>query len=298
MGRTMSGYDTSGVVIRHLAGGVGFCEGPVVTPDGEIFVTSIDHGRVYRISAGAASPFAETGGGANGAALDADGTLYIAQNGGRWAAEGPRWAPDSVGGIQRVGRDGTVHWVTREPIAPNDLCFGPDGLLYVTDPTRAPRTPRRPVDGRLWRVDPRTGETELLLSVPWFTNGIAFGPDDRLYVAATHTATIYAFGLTADGLDNGREVLRLDRGGPDGMAFDEHGNLVIGAVSLEDGAGTIQTWSPEGMVLDTFSPGPAPMYTNVAFTADGDLVITGSSEGTVLLATEWPARGLPLYPFR
>jgi gluconolactonase len=294
----MSIYGTHSAVVRELADGVGFSEGPVVTPDGEIFVTSIDHACVYRADEGGATVFAKTGGGANGAALDAEGNLYIAQNGGRWAADGPRWSPDSVGGIQRIGADGRVSWVTREPIAPNDLCFGPDGLLYVTDPTRAPRAPIRPVDGRLWRVDPRTGETELLLSVPWFTNGIAFGPDDRLYVAATHTSTIFVFDVTADGLTDGREFLRMDRGGPDGMAFDEHGNLVIGAIAMDGGQGTIQTWSPEGTLLDTFCPGPGALYTNVAFTAGNELVITGSSEGTVLLATGWPARGLPPYPFR
>lgn len=283
---------------RRLADGIDFGEGPVVTPDGDIFATSIDHGCVYRIDADGANLFAKTGGGANGAALDGEGNLFIAQNGGRWAGEGPRWAPSSVGGIQRIGPDGTVRWVTREPIAPNDLCFGPDGLLYVTDPTRAPRTPKRPVDGRIWRVDPRSGDTELLLSVPWFTNGIAFGPDDRLYVAATHTAKIYAFDVTADGIDDGQELLHLHRGGPDGMAFDEHGNLVIAAISLIDGPGTIQTWSRTGTLLSTFEPGSAPMYTNVAFTVSHELVITGSSEGTVLLATEWPVRGLPLYPFR
>ena len=76
--------------INILASEVGFAEGPVVTPSGGIFVTSIDHGRVYRITESGAEVFADLGGGANGAALAEDGTLYVAQNGG---------APRALGGV-------------------------------------------------------------------------------------------------------------------------------------------------------------------------------------------------------
>ena len=82
--------------------------------------------------------------------------------------------------VKRVKRDGSVSWLTQDPIAPNDLCFGPDGWLYVTDPTRDfdPRT-----DGRLFRVNIETGECQLICTVDYYPNGIGFGPDDALYVA-------------------------------------------------------------------------------------------------------------------
>lgn len=287
---------TSSRGIRTLVSEVGFTEGPVITPSGEIFVTSIDHGRVYRITESGPEVFADLGGGANGAALAEDGTLYIAQNGGRWSHNGPAWGPDSVGGVQVVRPDGTFEWVTRDPIAPNDLCFGPDGYLYVTDPTRAPRS----ADGRIWRIDPESGEAELLLSVPWFPNGIGFGPEDALYLASTWESRIARFALD-DGnkLVDEHTVIEMDKGYPDGFAFDNEGNLLIGAISdNDDEPGDIQIYDPSGTLLDVIQPGTGSKYTNLALSSEGLLVIAASSLGQVLAIKDWPSAGLPLHPFR
>jgi gluconolactonase len=281
--------------IQTIATGVGFAEGPVITPEGEVFVTSIDHGRVYRITDAGAETFAELGGGANGATLGEDGTLYVAQNGGRWSHQGPAWGLDSVGGVQAVQLDGSVQWVTQDPISPNDLCFGPDGYLYVTDPTRAPRG----ADGRIWRVDTDSGEAELLLSVPWFPNGIGFGAGDAVYLASTWEASIVRFTLNKGQLADPETVIEMEYGYPDGFAFDAEGNLLVGAISdTEDSPGEIQVWSPSGSLLDTLRPGPGSKYTNIALGEDRTLIIAGSSLGEVLSVEEWPVAGLPLHPFR
>src|SRR5687767_8357318 len=132
-----------------LASGLGFTEGPVFRQSGDIAVVSMGRGQVCFLGEGE-STWADTGGGPNGLAEAADGSLYVAQNGGRGRAF-PR--PTATGGVQVVRPDRSVSYVTSDPISPNDLCFGPDGLLYVTDPTR--RAPRRD-DGRIWRVDPES----------------------------------------------------------------------------------------------------------------------------------------------
>lgn len=286
---------TSSRDVRTLASGVGFSEGPVITPSGEIYVTSIDQGRVYRITDSGAEVFADLGGGVNGATVDKDGRLYIAQNGGRWSHGGPWWGLDSTGGVQVLRPDGTFDWVTKDPIGPNDLCFGPDGYLYVTDPTRAPQA----ADGRIWRVDPESCEAELLLSVPWFPNGIGFGPDDTLYLASTWDSRIIRFNLDEGKLVDPQTVIEMEHGHPDGFAFDSEGNLLIGAISLNDNEpGDIQVWSPSGTLLDVLRPGTGQMYTNVALSLDRILVIAASSLGQVLSVEDWPTAGLPLHPFR
>jgi gluconolactonase len=282
-------------VVRKLADGLGFTEGPIWGRDGHVTVTSIDHGRIYRITDDGVDVLAETGGGANGAVEGLAGDIYVAQNGGRWGPRKPVIGSSvSTGGIQVARDGGHVEWLSKDQFAPNDLCFGPDGFIYVTDPTRG-----RGDDGRLWRCDPVSGESELLTSVRWFPNGIGFGPeDDALYVASTRTRSIMRFPLDGGGLGQPEVAIQMAHGRPDGFAFDVDGNLVIAAISHSAYPGAIQTWSPDGELLDIFHPGAAPLYTNVALSPEGQLAITAASEGAVLKVDGWPCGGLLLHPFR
>ena len=277
---------------RVLASGVGFTEGPVIRPDGEIVFVSIDQGRLYRLSGGNLEVLAELGGGPNGATEALDGTIYIAQNGGKY---GQVKRPSSVtGGVQAVSRNGEVRWISKDPIAPNDLCFGPDGLLYLTDPTRRPARD----DGRLFRCNVETGETELLLTVPWFPNGIGFGIDDALYVARSGECTIVRYEITGGRLGKEETFTKMPFGRSDGFLFDVEGNLVTTAISTTDAPGQIQTYDRNGKLIDTFIPGPNRLYTNVAVGPDRVLIISDSGGGNLLAVDDWPKAGLELYPFR
>ena len=64
--------------------GIRFGEGPVWCDDGTLVVTSVAEGALYRVEPeqNRAELFADTGGGANGAALAADGSILVTQNGG------------------------------------------------------------------------------------------------------------------------------------------------------------------------------------------------------------------------
>ena len=81
---------------------------------------------------------------ANGAALASDGGFLVTQNGGfDFAATGlfddpPPHRP-AVPGLQRAATDGTVAYVTDEPLqAPNDLVVAADGTVFFTDPGSFP----------------------------------------------------------------------------------------------------------------------------------------------------------------
>ena len=82
--------------IRVIAEGVGRCEGPVWRPDGTLVVTSMTHGRLYRVAPDGVTALAETGGEPNGLAIGADGSMYVAQAGARDPAH------RTPAGIQRV----------------------------------------------------------------------------------------------------------------------------------------------------------------------------------------------------
>ena len=267
----------------------------MIRPDGEIVFVSTEQGLLYRIKDGRCERFAEPGHFPNGATEGRDGTIYITQAGGK-----RRFGPgEGVGGIQAVDRAGTVRWVTQDPISPNDLCFGPDGLLYLTDPTR-PRPARD--DGRLFRVDVTTGECELLVTIPWYPNGLAFGNDGALYVARSmqweQRPSIVRFPSEGGRLGKPETFLEMSYGRPDGFLFDAAGNIVIAAIATAERPGEIQTYDRNGKPIDTLVPGPHKEYTNVALGPDRVLIITDGGGKAVLAVDDWPHPGLPLYPFR
>ncbi len=128
-------------------------------------------------------------------------------------------------------------------------------------------------DGRVYRVEPGTGAVSLIDEGLKFTNGVAFGPDDRLYINETLTGDILRYDWR-DGKISGPpelfgNVVRPDSPagwkGPDGMAFDESGLLYIAVF----GQGDITVLGKSGEVDQRISThGRLP--TNVAFALPGE----------------------------
>jgi gluconolactonase len=278
-----------------LATGLGFPEGPVWLGPRRVAFTQIRGQCVSLWDDGAVSLIARTGGGANGATLGPDGALYVANNGGLSLGHEGKWeAPDPIAGrIQRVTLTGEVRDVAATlpgvpPNRPNDLCFGPDGLLYYTDPHNwedlqnlgTGRVARTTLDGRV----------ELLADVPHFPNGIAFGPDDRLYVAQSMTQSV----LVMDPKPGAAPAVwaSLPQGFPDGFCFDRAGRLYC-AGSLGD---VVVVFDPGGAVQQVIETGQGTEPTNCCL-GDGVLYVTLSGSGE-LVSLPIDAEPLPLHPAR
>lgn len=280
-----------------VAEGLEFPEGPVLLGPRRLALTEIrgqcvslwEDGRLRR-------KIAATGGGANGATLGADGALYVTNNGGVSLGHEGRWmAPDGGNGrIQRVTLDGQVTDVATDlpgakPNRPNDCCFGPDGLLYYTDPHDWEHLPQIG-PGRVGRLAPDGSRVEQLATVPSFPNGIGFGPDDRLYVAQSMTQKILVMDATPNPAI--REFATLPTGFPDGFCFDRAGRLYC-AGSLGD---VVVVFERDGAVAQVIEMGAGTEPTNCCL-GDGVLYVTLS--GTGQLATlPIAAEALPLYPAR
>ena len=280
-----------------LAEGLKFPEGPIAMGNGEVVFTQIVGQELSRYSGGRVETIAHTGGGTNGATLGPDGAFYIANNGGlSTTPTGPWSAEDPITGrIQRVTPEGEVSDVATDlpgetPHRPNDLCFGPDGLLYFTDPHNWEDI-RNLKPGRLNRCD-LSGKVEQLATVKRFPNGIGFGADGRLYVAESVTKHMWAYPWSEEGLGEPEAFCVLPAGYPDGFCFSATGDLIV-CGSLGD---LICIYDADGNLKHRLDTPEHSEPTNCCI-GDGKLYVTLSGSGQ-LAAIDYPDAALPLYPER
>jgi gluconolactonase len=246
-------------------------EGPVALPDGNWVIVEggAARGCVTHISAdGQTKRIVKKTGRPNGLAVDSHGVIWVAES--------------KMPSLLRLTMDGKADVVATECdgekfLFPNDLCFGPDGALYLTDSgvfidDFAPNNQIRPdymdvrYDGRVYRVDVETGKVKKLDTGIKFTNGIAFGPDDLLYANETLTGNIYRYENGARMLFG--NVIRPDAPpgwkGPDGMAFSTDGRLYVAVFGQND----VTVLGRHGEVTERIrTEGNLP--TNIAFALPG-----------------------------
>jgi gluconolactonase len=190
---------------------------------------------------------------------------------------------------------------------PNDICIGPDGCRYLTDSgalvsdymqgdAPAPGWASVSLDGKLFMF-PASGDGGTILDRGLqFANGIAFGPDDHLYLSETVTGNIYRYRPGAWKREEFANVLDpawtgTGFRGPDGMAFDEGGFLWVAVF----GQGDVTVISPDGEVVERYPLiGRSP--TNCAFGPRGSrtLYVVEDELGNVE-ALPVPRDGLALH---
>ena len=305
------------MIIRELASGLQFPEGPVAMDDGSVLLVEIARGTLTRVAPdGRVSVVADMGGGPNGAAIGPDGAVYICNSGGfswRTEADGCLRTTGTAdyykgGRIERVdlntGRFERLydHVEGIELRGPNDLVFDTSGGFYFTDLGKVrPTTMDR---GGLFYALPN-GQAASIVAHPVMTpNGTALSPDGKtLYFAETEGARLWAFDIVAPGKvrkeswpsPHGARLITAAPGGHyqrfDSIAVDAFGNICV-ATLLHGG---ITIVSPDGSST-SHVPLPDRMTTNICFGGRDmrSAYITLSGSGKLIAIDDWPVPGLRL----
>ncbi|MCZ7532708.1 MAG: SMP-30/gluconolactonase/LRE family protein [Acidimicrobiia bacterium] len=273
-----------------FATGLGVPEGPVLMPDGGWLVVEMspDRGCVTRLgSDGKIEEVLARTGRPNGLAVDALGNVWIAES--------------QKPSLLKLYPDGTVETFLTECdgdpfLFPNDLAFGPDGALFLTDsgilfddfaPGGVVRSDWNevPVDGRVYRIDVETKAIKQVDTGIRFTNGVAIGTDGMLYSNETMTGNIFRYSLDGEHVGPrelfGNVLVPSDdtsMRGPDGMKFAANGDLYVTVV----GQGDVTVLDTAGEVKNRI-PTDGNFPTNVAFgpPGSGKIFVTEDAVGTM-----------------
>ena len=235
-----------GIELEKHFEGMEWAEGPVYVAQGNYaLVSDIPNNRIMKWSdSEGVSVFREPSGYTNGHYIDLEGRLVSCEHGGRR--------------ISRTELDGTVtnlvdNYEGKKLNSPNDLVVKSDGSIWFTDPPYGILSDREGYKGEselganyVFRLQPATGELEIVCGDMDRPNGLAFSPDEKiLYVADTgELGNIVAYDVVQNSrLTNPREFAVVRPGMADGFRCDSAGNIFT---SAWDG---VQVYSPEGELL-------------------------------------------------
>jgi len=248
-----------------------FLEGPSFDRDGNLYVTNIPYGQIFKVSPrGEFTLVASYDSEPNGLKIHRDGRIFIA---------------DHKQGLMLLDpHSGKVEAFLDRPHGErfkglNDLVFAKNGDLYFTDQGESGL---HDPTGRLYRlrVD---GRLELLLDNVPSPNGLVLTPNEEiLYLAVTRNNAVWRVPLLPDGnLGRVGIFIQLSGGmGPDGMAMDAEGNLAVCHV----GMGSVWLFSRLGRPVAEIQSCAGIGTTNAAYGGPErkTLYITDSETGTIL----------------
>jgi gluconolactonase len=257
-----------------------FLEGPSFDRAGDLYVTDIPHGRVFRIDRqGDWSLVVEYDGWPNGLKIAADGTIHITDY-----KRGLMKLDPATGAV-------TPHYthIRSESFKGlNDLIIASNGDIYFTDQGQ---TGMQDPTGRVFRLS-HDGRIEKLIDTAPSPNGIALSRDEKwLYVAMTRACQIWRMPVSRDGIVGKANVFAHTPGGtsgPDGIAVDSEDGLVF----ANPGHGCVWRVDRHGVPTHKIESCAGRTITNLAFDpADPHRLIFTDSDTAQVLQARLPVAG-------
>jgi gluconolactonase len=248
-------------------------EGPSFDRAGWLYGVNVRHGQILRISAqGEFSVVAQYDGQPNGLKIHRDGRIFVADQKQGLVVVDP--ASGTVIPFLAAPPGGRFHGL-------NDLVFDATGQLYFTDQGE---TGLHDPTGRLWRVRV-DGTLDCILDCIPSPNGLIPAPDERIiYLAVTRANAVWRVPIRHNARPGRVGVfIQMSGGvGPDGMAQDQAGNILV----AHPGTGSVWMFDPDGRPLAEIRSCAGKMTTNIAFGGADNrtLYIMEAASGSILTA--------------
>ncbi len=238
--------------VERLATGCRWAEGPVWFGDGRYLLWSdIPNNRILRWdeTTGQVAPFRAPSNFSNGQTRDRRGRLVTCEHGGRRVT---RTEYDGSITVLADGYDG-------KPLnSPNDVVVKSDGSVWFTDPAFGiagnyeGHKATAALSQNVYRLDPETGQLDIMADDILGPNGLAFSPDEsQLYVVESRgepTRKILAYSVAGDGrsITDKRVLIDAGPGTPDGFRVDVEGNLWCGWGMGDPDLDGVMVFAPDG----------------------------------------------------
>lgn len=248
-----------------------FLEGPVFDDEGNLYITDIPYGRIFRVDpTGDWEIVAQWDGEPNGMKFISANRLVVT---------------DYKNGLMEVNTlSGEVKpYFSRRNTESfrgvNDLTISSKGDIYFTDQGQ---TGLHDPTGRVYRLR-KDGQLDLLLSNVPSPNGIVLSPDEKfLFVAATRGNCVWRMPVQADGSVSkaGQFFTSYGPSGPDGLAVDTDGRLFI----ANPGLAYVWVLNQRAEPVQVLRGPAGHSLTNLAFGGKNNqtLYVTNSTAGDIL----------------
>jgi lysophospholipase L1-like esterase len=261
--------------LRPSLDGIATAEGLVIAPDGTIYFSQPFVGSNQQFLARYRPPYdpppetrwVDMGGNALGIMLDPErNVLYAGSRTLKKLLKITLTEPPLVSALADV--EGGV----------NGLTIAADGSVYYSDQD----------GGHLYRVTAEGAKSRVTARPIVEPNGIAFGPDGKLYVVSWKTTDVTRLTLSGN-VETGRELFAiLPQVKGDGIAFDAQGRIYVTASS------TLYELSPDGQ---TVTPIGRTAGANIEFGTGAlpcsDMYVAGNGQGLRLFRHDTPGMDVP-----
>ena len=229
-------FKIGNAAVERLWTGARWTEGPVYFGDGRYLLFSdIPNNRIMRWdeTTGQTSVFRQPANNSNGHTRDRQGRLVSCEHFTRR--------------VTRTEHDGTItilfdQFDGKRLNAPNDVVVHSDESIWFTDPgygillNYEGQKSDFELPTRVYRLDPASGEAEVVVEDMHRPNGLCFSPDESLlYVSDTgDPRNIMVFDVAGTALQNGRVFVEMGPGGADAETRvpTTHGQLIPISVAM------------------------------------------------------------------